>query len=416
MTAARRDDATTRASARRSAASTAPWSATARTPASARPGSTSTRSSSPSSAPTPAATCPADRPADPRRDHQPDAVTGLARFRAGPRVRARTGPTWTRLETSSLAKTAADVRLDGRDSHIQRLGDLRVRQSLADRHRDLALPVRQPGPAAHGPRAAGSRRPSRLDGGDEPGRDAGRQARPRLWQRGGSRAPARPARLSLRRKPVAPWRSAVRTMSSGVERRQDDDPGGGALLPQPPGRGQAVHRGIRMSIRTTSGCSRTTRSTASCPSAASPTTSKSGTPARIIRRPGPHHRVVVGEDDADRGHAGTAASPGGRSPRRPRSRGRASRPPVPRVRRGPPARRRPRAAAPRPEARGGCGPLCRGSSRGRRQSDGDRLAGGVLAGVREAFLDDAERGAGQGLGHHGRVSAAEAGPASQQCW
>ena len=75
-----------------------------------------------------------------------------------------------------------------------------------------------------------------------------------------------------------------------------------------PARGSAVirrvasspsMRGIRTSIRTTSGRWRRASSTASPPSAASPTTSMSGCAVEQRAEPRAHERLVVGEQDAD---------------------------------------------------------------------------------------------------------------------
>ena len=57
--------------------------------------------------------------------------------------------------------------------------------------------------------------------------------------------------------------------------------------------------GIRMSIRMTVGWKRAALATASSPLLASATTSMSGLPREQHAEPGAHHRLVVGDEDAD---------------------------------------------------------------------------------------------------------------------
>ena len=115
---------------------------------------------------------------------------------------------------------------------------------------------------------------------------------------------------SLSRKPLAPARRAARTYSSRsnvvststrVAERGSPQISRVAAMPST--------RGIRTSMSTTSGRCRRTSSTASRPSAASPTTSRSGWVREHRGEPGAHQLLVVGDHHPDR-HRGTAATAG----------------------------------------------------------------------------------------------------------
>ncbi len=103
----------------------------------------------------------------------------------------------------------------------------------------------------------------------------------------GSPAPARRPGASLSRKPLAPARSASTTYSSRSKVVSTSTFAG----PSCPGpvicrvASTPSIRGIRMSISTTSGCSARTWSSACRPSPASPTTARSCSASRIIRKP-----------------------------------------------------------------------------------------------------------------------------------
>ncbi len=95
------------------------------------------------------------------------------------------------------------------------------------------------------------------------------------------------AGTSFSRKPLAPARSASTTYSSRSKVVST------STLAGPSRPGPAIRRvastpsirGIRMSISTTSGCSARTWSSACWPSPASPTTTRSDSASRIIRKP-----------------------------------------------------------------------------------------------------------------------------------
>ena len=127
--------------------------------------------------------------------------------------------------------------------------------------------------------------------------------------------------MSLSRKPDAPARSAPNTYSSSSNVVS-------TTMRVPAARGRAVirrvasrpsMRGIRMSISTTSGRARRASSTASAPSAASPTTSMSGCGVQQRAEAGADQRLVVGEQDARHERARARASGSVASTRQPPS-------------------------------------------------------------------------------------------------
>ncbi len=144
-------------------------------------------------------------------------------------------------------------------------------------------------------------------------------------------------RTSLRRNPLAPARSASTTYSSMSNvvsmRTRDRQPGSArmrrvASIPSTPG--------IRTSMSTMSGRVDATSVTASAPSSASPTTSRSGSVSRIIRRPRRTSAWSSAMRTASRPTSFTTAPPSA-APRRARTRRRRVAPPAA-------TRRRPRCA------------------------------------------------------------------------
>ena len=80
--------------------------------------------------------------------------------RASKRTSWTNSAIWTRFSTLELVEQPRDVRLHGRDAHVQLGGDLGVRAAAADGQRDLVLARAQRLPAGRArPRAGRRRRP-----------------------------------------------------------------------------------------------------------------------------------------------------------------------------------------------------------------------------------------------------------------
>ena len=181
-----------------------------------------------------------------------------------------------------LREHAREVRLHGRLAHDEGIGDLRVRQPAGGEHEDLALPLRQPRRGERASSGAGVPRCANVAI-TRPVTAGASSALPAATVR--TAATSSSAGACLSRKPLAPARRAsnryssrsnvvtMTTRASGVAatiRRVASSPS----IP-----------GIWTSISTTSGVRQRTSSTAAAPSAASPTTSMSGSASRISRSP-----------------------------------------------------------------------------------------------------------------------------------
>ena len=200
-----------------------------------------------------------------------------------------------------LHQHPADVGLHRRLAEVQRRGDLAVRQAPGHEHEHLALALgelrrgRRLGVGAGGAWAANSSMSRRVT-------DGASRASPAATTRTASTRSS--AGVSLSRKPLAPARSAANTYSSRSKVVRISTRGGS-------GCGGDAGGGLDAVEARACGCPSGRRragpasasSIASSPSAASPTTSMSGSASRIIRKPGPHERLVVDDQAPDRQRA-----------------------------------------------------------------------------------------------------------------